>query len=90
MTFAFDVEMVLRVLPSLPGWRRFFEHGNWIDGVLAIVYTVIQIPAVVNSTVYPWFMIFQLARFYRVIPVVPRTKPLLVSYRSLVLLKHFR
>jgi voltage-dependent calcium channel len=76
--------MVLRVLASLPEWRRFFEHGNnWIDGVLAIACTVIQIPGVINSNVYPWFTIFQLARFYRVILVVPRMKPLLVSYRSL-------
>ena len=87
ITFAFDAEMVLRVLASLPEWRRFFEHGNnWIDGVLAIGCTVIQIPGVIDSDVYPWFTIFQLARFYRVILVVPRMKPLLVSYRSLVLL----
>ena len=84
--------MVLRVLASLPNWRRFSEHGNnWIDGVLAIACTVIQIPVVINSSVYPWFTIFQLARFYRVILVVPRMKPLLVSYLSLVLLlsQHF-
>lgn len=74
--------MALRVLASLPVWRRFFEHGNnWVDhdGVLAIGCTVIQLPAVINSNVYPWFTIFQLARFYRVILVVPRMKPLLVS-----------
>ena len=90
ITFAFDAEMVLRVLASLPEWRSFFEHGNnWIDGVLAIGCTIIQIPAIVNSNVYPWFTIFQLARFYRVILVVPRMKPLLVGYRLLVLLKYF-
>jgi hypothetical protein len=84
ITLAFDAEMALRVLASLPEWRGFFEHGtNWIDGVLAIGCTVIQIPGIIDSDVYPWFTIFQLARFYRVILVVPRMKPLLVSYRSL-------
>lgn len=87
ITLSFDIEIVLRVLASLPDWRQFFEHGNnWIDGVLAIGCTIIQIPGVIDSDVYPWFTIFQLARFYRVILVVPRMKPLLVSYRSLVLL----
>ena len=85
ITIAFDTEMVLRVLASLPEWRHFFEHGtNWIDGVLAIGSTIIQIPAIKNSSVYPWFTIFQLARFYRVILVVPRMKPLLVSCHSLL------
>jgi hypothetical protein len=73
ITLAFDAEMALRVLASLPEWRRFFEHGNnWIDGVLAIGCTVIQIPGIIDSDVYPWFTIFQLVRFYRVILVVPR------------------
>lgn len=86
ITLAFDIEMVLRGLAALPEWRRFFEHGNnWIDGVLAIGCTAIQIPGVIDSNVYAWFTIFQLARFYRVILVVPRMKPLLASYRSLVL-----
>jgi len=84
ITIAFDVEMALRIFASLPEWRHFFQHGNnWIDCVLAIGCTVIQIPVVRNSNVYPWFTIFQLARFYRVILVVPRMKPLLVSRRSL-------
>ena len=85
ITLAFDAEMALRVLASLPEWRSFFEHGNnWIDGVLAIGCTIIQIPGIIDSNVYPWFTIFQLARFYRVILVVPKMKPLLVSYRLIV------
>ena len=83
ITLAFDVEMALRILATLPHWRHFFEHGNnWIDGALAIGCTIIQIPAIRNSNVYAWFTIFQLARFYRVILVIPRMKPLLVSCRS--------
>jgi hypothetical protein len=51
---------------------------NWLDTALAVGCSVIQIPAVQRSAVYPWFTIFQLMRFYRVILVVPRMKPLLV------------
>lgn len=80
ITFAFDVEIVLRILATLPDWRSFFSQGrNWMDLVLAIGSSIIQIPFIHNSAVYPWFTIFQLARFYRVILVVPRMKPLLVS-----------
>lgn len=81
ITIAFDLEIVLRVLATLPDWRDFFRHGNnWLDTVLAIGSSVIQIPVILNSEVYPWFTIFQLARFYRVILVVPRMRPLLVSF----------
>ena len=85
ITIAFDAEMVLRILASLPEWRQFFKQANnWLDGLLAIGCTIIQIPVIRNSDVYPWFTIFQLARFYRVILVVPKMKPLLVSYRLIV------
>ncbi|KAK7018498.1 Ion transport protein-domain-containing protein [Favolaschia claudopus] len=52
---------------------------NWLDASLAVACSVIQIPAIQESSVYPWFTIFQLMRFYRVILVVPRMKPLLLS-----------
>ncbi|KAJ7435576.1 Ion transport protein-domain-containing protein [Mycena galericulata] len=52
---------------------------NWLDTVLAIGSTVIQILAMQQSAVYPWFTIFQLMRFYRVILVVPRMEPLLLA-----------
>ncbi|KAJ7726287.1 Ion transport protein-domain-containing protein [Mycena maculata] len=52
---------------------------NWLDTGLAVMTTVIQVPAVQRSAVYPWFTIFQLMRFYRVILVVPRMKPLLLA-----------
>ncbi|KAF8151534.1 high-affinity cell membrane calcium channel [Crassisporium funariophilum] len=80
ITIAFDFEIGLRVLATLPNYRTFFQHGNnWIDTILAIGSTIIQIPAIRRSSVYPWFTIFQLARFYRVILVVPRMKPLLLA-----------
>ncbi|KAJ7112947.1 Ion transport protein-domain-containing protein [Mycena epipterygia] len=52
---------------------------NWLDMALAVITSVIQIPAIRHSAVYPWFTIFQLMRFYRVILVVPRMKPLLLA-----------
>ena len=79
ITIAFDFEIGLRLLATLPDWRTFFQHGNnWLDTILAIAASIIQIPAIRHSSVYAWFTIFQLARFYRVILVVPRMKPLLV------------
>ncbi|KAF5341523.1 hypothetical protein D9758_012561 [Tetrapyrgos nigripes] len=80
ITLLFDVEIVIRGLATLPDWRTFFSYGNnWLDLILAIGSSVIQIPVIRNSSVYPWFTIFQLARFYRVILEVPRMRPLLLS-----------
>ncbi|TFK38523.1 high-affinity cell membrane calcium channel [Crucibulum laeve] len=80
ITVAFDFEIGLRVLATLPKWRSFFQHGNnWLDTILAIGSTIIQVPVIRKSSMYPWFTIFQLARFYRVILEVPRMKPLLLA-----------
>lgn len=80
ITLAFDIEIVIRILAELPDWRNFFAHGNnWLDLILAIGSSIIQIPAIHRSEVYPWLTIFQLARFYRVILEFPRMKPLMVS-----------
>lgn len=87
ITFAFDIEIVVRIVAELPAWRNFFSHGNnWLDLILAVGCSVIQIPAIHNSSVYPWLTIFQLARFYRVILVVPRMKHLMVCLVSYLLL----
>ncbi len=80
ITFAFDAEIILRVLAALPDWRDFFKHAqNNLDLFLAIGSSIIQIPVIHNSDVYPWLTILQLMRFYRVILEVPRMRPLLVS-----------
>ncbi|EIW77746.1 hypothetical protein CONPUDRAFT_167813 [Coniophora puteana RWD-64-598 SS2] len=80
LTLAFDAEIVVRFLAELPDWRAFFRSGrNWIDTVLAVGSSVIQIPAVKRSGVYAWLTIFQLGRFYRVILVVPKMKPLMMT-----------
>ena len=79
LTLSLDVDIVWRFVGSLPNWRSFFDHGNnWLDLILAVGSTVIQVPAIRNPEVYPWSTIFQLARFYRVILEVPRMRPLLV------------
>nr|GAT59750.1 predicted protein [Mycena chlorophos] len=52
---------------------------NWLDLILAVGSSIIQIPFIHNSPIYPWFTILQLMRFYRVILVVPRMKPLLLA-----------
>ncbi|OJA17446.1 hypothetical protein AZE42_05939 [Rhizopogon vesiculosus] len=80
LTVAFDIEIILRIAAELPAWRKFFQHGNnWLDLVLAVGSTLIQIPAIHNSELYPWLTIFQLARFYRVILEFPRMKPLMLT-----------
>lgn len=80
LTFLFDVDILWRFVAHLPDWRAFFQHGNnWLDLMLAVGSSVIQLPVVHESRVYPWLTIFQLARFYRVILEVPRMRPLLVS-----------
>lgn len=81
LTIAFDVEILIRVAAHFPDWRAFFAKGqNWLDLVLAVGSSVIQIPVVRDSEVYPWLTIFQLMRFYRVILEIPRMKPLLVRF----------
>ncbi|KAF9022796.1 hypothetical protein BDZ89DRAFT_1070394 [Hymenopellis radicata] len=80
ITFAFDVEIVLRVLAALPDWRDFFKHAqNNLDLFLAIGSSIIQIPVIHDSDAYPWLTILQLMRFYRVILEVPRMRPLLLT-----------
>jgi hypothetical protein len=79
LTVAFDIEIIMRIIAELPAWRRFFQQGNnWLDLVLAVGSSIIQIPVIHNSEVYPWLTIFQLGRFYRVILEFPRMKPLMV------------
>ncbi|CAE6501684.1 unnamed protein product [Rhizoctonia solani] len=79
LTIAFDVDIVWRALGYLPQWRDFFmKKNNNLDLVLAIGSSIIQIPVIKDSQVYPWLTIFQLARFYRVILAVPRMRPLLL------------
>ncbi|KIK93928.1 hypothetical protein PAXRUDRAFT_828487 [Paxillus rubicundulus Ve08.2h10] len=80
LTVAFDIEIIIRIAAELPAWRNFFKHGNnWADLILAVGSSVIQIPVIKSSKVYPWLTLFQLGRFYRVIMEVPRMKPLMLT-----------
>ncbi|KAK0201179.1 Ion transport protein-domain-containing protein [Desarmillaria ectypa] len=80
ITLIFDLEIILRILASLPDWRSFFkETQNNLDTFLAIGTSIIQIPVIHDSGVYPWMTILQLLRFYRVILEVPRMRPLLLT-----------
>lgn len=84
-TLAFDVEILIRAIASLPDWRTLSQGENAADVSLAVLTTLIQIPAIHNSPAYPWLTVFQLGRFYRVILAVPRMRPLLVRQHPLSL-----
>lgn len=80
-TLAFDFEIAMRFLAFvLDGdWRGFLaSKQNRADFFLALVTSLIQIPVIKSSQVYPWLTFFQLARFYRVIAAIPRMRVLLV------------
>jgi len=79
VTIIFDFEILLRFAVSFPDWRTFFYYkSNCFDLFLAVVTSIIQIPAIHNSSVYGWLTIFQILRVYRVIMAVPFTRDLLV------------
>ncbi|WWD18487.1 hypothetical protein CI109_102939 [Kwoniella shandongensis] len=79
-TFAFDLEIIIRIIGYFPDWRAFFSRArNSFDLFLAIACSIIQIPAISSGTIYPWLTVFQLLRWYRVILAFPRMKPLLIS-----------
>ena len=79
-TFAFDLEIVIRTSGYFPDWKGFLGRGrNSFDLFLAVVCSIVQIPAINSAKVYPWLTVFQLLRWYRVILAFPRMKPLLVG-----------
>jgi voltage-dependent calcium channel len=72
--------MIWRFVAHLPEWRAFGrEPVNWIDLMLAVGSSIIQIPAIHTSQAYAWLTVFQLARWYRVILEVPRMRPLILT-----------
>lgn len=81
LTVLFDVEILLRFIAFVldRDWRGFFaSRRNLVDLFLAVITSIIQIPAIHSSSAYPWLTFFQLARFYRVIAAVPRMQALLI------------
>lgn len=74
------MEILWRLVAHLPDWRAFGrEPANWIDLILAVGSSIIQIPAIHTSPTYAWLTVFQLARWYRVILEVPRMRPLILT-----------
>jgi hypothetical protein len=86
-TFVWDVEMIIRIAAYVPDWQAFLRNGrNDFDLFLAVGCSIIQIPPIRRSTVYPWLTILQFLRWYRFVLVFPRMRPLLVSLVD----EHFR
>ncbi|BEI83049.1 hypothetical protein CcaverHIS002_0309170 [Cutaneotrichosporon cavernicola] len=75
------VEIALRYLTYVPDWRAFFKiKRNDFDLLLAIGSAITElVPAVRQSQYHSWLTVFDLLRWYRVILLVPRMKPLLVN-----------
>ncbi|WAR58908.1 hypothetical protein PtB15_10B248 [Puccinia triticina] len=83
-TIVFLAEILLRFAGYLPASTRLFLRSgtNLADVGLAILTSLIQIPPIKRSVVYPWLTVFQIARFYRVIVAFPRTGNLLQGLRG--------
>lgn len=80
ITLVLLVEIIVRFIVD---WRHFFRSKrNVADLSIAIITTVIQIPAVKEAhggRAYAWLSIFQIMRVYRVVLAVPVTRDLIVG-----------
>jgi len=78
VTFVLLFEIVVRFLSD---WRTFFmRKDNWVDLSLAVITSVMQIPAIHGSgQPYAWLTLFQILRIYRVVLAIPLTRNLVVS-----------
>lgn len=75
-----DIDIVIRVIAAGKPYSSFFSNGrNYIDLLVAITTTALLPSVIQQSEVYPWLAVFVLVRWYRVILVFPRMKPLIVS-----------
>ncbi|KAF2002857.1 hypothetical protein P154DRAFT_124470 [Amniculicola lignicola CBS 123094] len=72
-------EIILRFVTD---WRHFFHSKrNLFDLMVAIITSVMQIPAVKNAhggRAYSWLTFFQIIRIYRVVLAVPMTRDLVM------------
>ncbi len=80
VTLILLAEILLRFIVD---WRHFLKsRRNLTDLMIAIITTVIQIPAIKRAhggRAYAWLSIFQIMRVYRVVLAVPVTRDLIVS-----------
>ena len=83
ITLALLGEILVRFIVD---WRHFFKsRRNVTDLMIAIITTVIQLPAVKaahGGRAYAWLSIFQIMRVYRIVLAVPVTRDLIVSASS--------
>lgn len=78
ITIMLDLEIIFRVLAYGRRWSCFFESGrNSFDAFLAAVTTVLIVPYIQETSVYPWLTIFLLMRWYRIILAIPPLRPLI-------------
>ncbi|ORY13758.1 calcium-channel protein CCH1 [Clohesyomyces aquaticus] len=79
VTLILLIDIILRFIVD---WRHFFRSKrNMADLLIAIITTVIQIPAVKHARggrAYAWLTIFQVLRIYRVVLAVPMTRDLIM------------
>ena len=77
VTLILLVEIILRFVAD---WRNFHKHRrNWIDLVIVVVTSIMQLPPVHTSgQTYAWLTFFQIIRIYRVVLAVPLTRDLIV------------
>lgn len=60
-----DCEIALRFTCKAKGTR--YRPSDWVDLMLAVITTVIQIPAIYDhGKLYSWLSVFQVVRIYRV------------------------
>jgi voltage-dependent calcium channel len=81
VTFLLLAEIIIRFVGD---WRQFFKNPrNITDLLIAVITSVIQIPAVKDAhdgRAYAWLTVFQIIRIYRVVLAVPMTRDLIVSF----------
>ena len=77
VTFLLLFEIFIRFIID---WRGFFRSKrNLADLLLAVITSIIQIPAIHNSgQPYDWLTVFQILRVYRLVLGLPMTRDLTV------------
>lgn len=79
VTLTLLAEIIIRFVVD---WRHFFRSKrNITDLIIALVTTIIQIPAIKHAyggKAYAWLTIFQIIRVYRVVLAVSITRDLIV------------
>lgn len=79
ITIMLDIDIIIRFFSVGRPYSSFFASGrNCFDMLVAAATTALLIPVVQRSEAYPWLAVCFLIRWYRVVLVFPRMKPLIV------------